>query len=72
MTEQIARSFSDSGSYSADPAQQRDSLRSECHKLIEVIARRPGCLKLLMGAVYALEVFADYKRDRSIRKPPGP
>lgn len=40
------------------------ALKLECHRLIEAIARRPGAIKLLLGAKAALATYAAYKANR--------
>ena len=41
-----------------------DELRTQCHQLIEQIAKRPGGAKLLQGAMAHLEGLSAYKADR--------
>lgn len=36
-------------------------LRSQCHELIDVISKRPGAVKLLLGVLPTLELYAQYK-----------
>ena len=52
------------------PPESLLELKRECHRLIEVIATRPGRIKLLLGARQMLTTFAAYKmnRDFSQRK----
>ena len=40
-------------------------LERECHRLIRQIARKPGRVKLLMGALAALQMYSDYKTNRT-------
>lgn len=40
------------------------TLKQECHRLIEAVARRPGAMKLLLGTLLQLQMFADYKSNR--------
>lgn len=44
--------------------QERDMLVRECQGLLWQVARRPGCIKLLMGVRHQLQIFAGYKKDR--------
>lgn len=44
-----------------------DSLRKECHQLIEQIAYRPGAVKLLIGLRDMAQTFANYKANRTHR-----
>lgn len=46
----------------SDDAIARATLLCECHQLLERIARRPGAIKLLMGAKSALKTYAQYKQ----------
>jgi hypothetical protein len=43
------------------------SLKCECHRLIELVARRPGAIKLLQGAREVLLIYSAYKPNRSHR-----
>lgn len=43
---------------------ERDRLVRECHDLLWQVARRPGCIKLLMGVRHQLQIFAGYKKGR--------
>lgn len=45
-----------------------ESLRLEAHRLIDVVARRPGAVKLLEGVLVQLRLFAAYKANRSYRR----
>ena len=40
------------------------TLKQECHRLIEAVARRPGAMKLMIGVQRQLQMFAAYKVDR--------
>jgi hypothetical protein len=42
-----------------------EQLRSQCHQLIETISRRPGAVKLLLGLLPLLKLYANYKQRRS-------
>ena len=44
--------------------QSLQTLKQECHRLIEAVARRPGAAKLLLGTLLQLQMFAAYKVDR--------
>lgn len=46
---------------------ERDRLVRECHDLLWQVARRPGCIKLLMGVRHQLQIFAGYKKSRRER-----
>lgn len=46
-----------------DPEHQR--LVAQCHSLVDVIANRPGAVKLLKGVLPTLEQYAAYKMNRS-------
>lgn len=43
------------------------SLKSECHALIEVVSRRPGAIKLLVGVRNQLIMFSQYEANRDNR-----
>jgi hypothetical protein len=43
-------------------------LRTECHRLVEVVSHRPGAMKLMIGVHRQLTMFAAYKANR--RSPP--
>ncbi|MBD2072412.1 hypothetical protein H6F86_00490 [Phormidium sp. FACHB-592] len=46
-------------------------LRTECHRLLEVVSRRPGAMKLLLGVHRQLTLFGGYKANRrSLSRPP--
>lgn len=46
-------------------------LRLECHRLVDVVSRRPGAMKLLLGVRSQLLLFAGYKSNRrSHLRPP--
>lgn len=45
-------------------APELPALRSECHRLIELIARRPGAAKLLAGILPLLKLYSQYKAKR--------
>jgi hypothetical protein len=47
-------------------SQNTNSLKAECHQLIEQISHRPGATKLLLGAKAALSLYARYKLNRRI------
>jgi len=54
------------GSYTGQPERTAPrmsvpALRSECHRLIELIARRPGAAKLLSGLLPLLKMYSLYK-----------
>jgi hypothetical protein len=44
-----------------------DELKRQCHGLIEVVSKRPGAAKLLLGVLSQLEIFSQYKVTRSYR-----
>ncbi|MBD2076415.1 hypothetical protein H6F86_21520 [Phormidium sp. FACHB-592] len=39
-------------------------LKAEAHRLIEAIARRPGSIKLLLGVLPVLQMYANYKANQ--------
>lgn len=45
-------------------------LKRQCHALIEVVAKRPGAIKLLQGVLNQLQIFAQYKANRGHIRPP--
>jgi len=56
------------GSYTVQPEPLSvPALRSECHRLIELIARRPGAVKLLNGLLPQLKLYSQYKANRRKR-----
>lgn len=44
---------------------QRQELTAKCHALIAAIASRPGALKLLKGVLPTLQMYAQYKANRT-------
>lgn len=46
---------------------ERQELIKRCHSLVAAIANRPGSIKLLLGIVPTLEIFAGYKSNRRSR-----
>ena len=45
-------------------------LRAECHRLLDVVACRPGAMKLMIGVHRQLQMFAAYKANRCSRSRP--
>ncbi len=39
-------------------------LKQECYRLIDVVARRPGAIKLLLGCKEMLTTLSEYKANR--------
>jgi hypothetical protein len=54
--------------YQPNPTSDRDSLKADCHRLIEAISRRPGYLKLLAGVKDYLAIAASYKANRQYER----
>ena len=57
------RYSTDSTTPNPDPPELK-RLLLDCHLLLEVVASRPGAIKLLLGVHYQLELFAGYKANR--------
>jgi hypothetical protein len=58
------------GDYTTQPEQPPTiaSLKRECHRLIEVVSRRAGAIKLLLGIRQQAQMFADYKANRNYQR----
>jgi hypothetical protein len=46
------------------PSQTLNEVRLRCHRLIDLIAKRPGSIKLLLLAERSLTTFEQYKANR--------
>jgi hypothetical protein len=42
-------------------------LKAECHRLLELVSRRPGAMKLMIGVHRQLQLFSAYKAKRPVR-----
>lgn len=49
----------------SEAIQERDRVIGEIVMLLPVVARRPGCMKLLLGILSQCRAFAAYKANRT-------
>jgi hypothetical protein len=43
-------------------------VKRECHRLIEIVATRPGAMKLMIGVRNQLKLFSQYKANRDFSR----
>jgi hypothetical protein len=56
------------GNYTAKPPPTVAQLKSEIYALVELVSRRPGSVKLLLGLRQQALIFSQYKQNRSYRR----
>lgn len=64
MTEQPTNWQEISSQATEQALRERDRLIGEIVMLLPVVARRPGCMKLLHGILQQCQAFSQYKANR--------